>query len=766
MAAPCALGSLTGAEPGASEPGLVAARAPCTSGAEPQAPGPAGVGLGLAAPALAPGVGHAGAAMLSLSCVPGLPALAELGSPGGAVMAVQRKRATKRQPQGVQHSLPGLDSAPDAPFTVRDPNAMQPERRLAASAPQLSCGVPWQSLGRGRAGNSPVPLARLAAKRRTGAAVLGSFHGVEGGAVAAPDPCGSMAAPDNMLRDAASDSADAAPGLMALERTAPEPPGMSACAPVAAPRPLHSHQDALLQLAAGGSLAASHSGVWRADAGAAAPWPRCSLSASFQGSAGVPEPVACDSPRLRSPTASQGLGFSPSPWRRSPRVRRALLSDSGASAGCAGEAGQAPWTDACSIDQRCNVPGANVSEAASGNLPCMHGAMPAKSGLLDCGAAAGCSDEAGLASCLDGGQPHCKSPGPTNLAAAAKGRTSRARRALFTDVAALPSRPQGCITQKSGGPGEPKQGVASGVALGQDTPCMQGSLEALVPACPAAVPCQRYPCEEASLMSPEPAGVLPPAPMPAPRSPHALPAAPNDAWGCGSSGSMGALCATAEATHAHECGRDRSTAHVMMALRRPLRPLCGISALCQAATARGAHSGAMSCPERGSARSAATRACAKVAPLHMFTVISSPLPTNQMFDKQGTSHKAARCSCVMRFDAPAGRPGLPVSIKMPGKARRARHQSSLPSPFTQSTPSARPAPSASSRRCQRARRAGKPGRCGARRRGGSCGWLGRRVGLAGCGGRRLGSSVHDCCVMGSPSAPAQWQPHRRDHGGG
>ena len=621
MTAPCALGSLTGAQPGASEPGLVAARAPCTSDAEPQAPGPAGVDSGLAAPALAPGVGHAGAEMLSFSWAPGLSALAELGSSGSAVMAVQRKRTTKLQPQGVQHSLPGFDSALDTPFTVRDPNAIQFERRLAASTPQLSCGVPWQSLGRGRAGNSLVPLARLAAKRRTGAVVLGSFHGVEGGAVAASEPCGSVAAPDNMLRDAAGDSADAASGLMALERTAPEPPGMFACASMTAPQPLQSNQDMLLQLAGDGSPAASRSGVWRADAGAAAPWPSCSLSASFQGSAGVPEPVACDSPWLRSPAASQGLGFSPNPWGRSSRVRRALFSDSMASAGFAGEAGQAPWTDACSIDQRCNVPGANVSKAASGNLPCMHGAMPAKSGLLDCGAAAGFSDEAGLASCADGGQPHCKSPGPTNLAAAAKGRTSHARRALFADVAALPSRPEGCITQKSGGPGEPKQGVALGVALGQDAPCMQGSLEALVPACPAAVPCQRYPCEEASLMSPEPAGVLPPAPMPAPRSPHALPATPNDAWGCGSSGSTGALCAAAEATHAHECGRDRSTAHVMMALRRPLRPLCGTSALCQAATARGAHSGAMSCPERGSARGAAIRACAKVWPLHMFTVI-------------------------------------------------------------------------------------------------------------------------------------------------
>ena len=111
----------------------------------------------------------------------------------------------------------------------------------------------------------------------------------------------------------------------------------------------------------------------------------------------------------------------------------------------------------------------------------------------------------------------------------------------------------------------------------------------------------------------------------------------------------------------------------------------------------------------------------------------------------------------MDSDASAGRPGLPVSI-----SRRAQRHSRLLSP---SSPAARPAPGISSQRCQHAWRAGEPGGFGARGHGGPCGQLWRRMGVAGCGSRRLGRGVYYCCVMRSPSAPAHWQPWKRRVGG-
>ena len=548
-AAPCALGPMKGADLGATEPGLAAARAPCTSDAEPQFPWLAGVGSALAAPAMAPGVEHAGAEMRALPWAPGLSAPAELGRSGSAGLTVPRKRNNKIELQGRQHSLPGCDSARDTPCAARDHDATPFEWRLAASTPQLSCGDPWHALGRGHAGTSLVPGARLAAKRPSDAGVLASLQGVDGSAAAASEPSSSIAAPSDMLLGGAGGSADAAYGLEASYSTVPEPPRMLAVASAAAAQPLHSHQDMFLQLAGGGSPAASRLGTWRADAGAAAPWPRCSLSASFQGSAGVPEPVACDSPRLRSPAATQGLGFNLNPWGRPSRACRALFSDSVASAKSDAEPGQAPLGDACSLGYCGNAPRDDVLDAASGHSPCTVGALLINSGALDSGSAAGLPTKAGL-------------------------------------------------------------------------PCVQGPLEAYAPACPATAPCQRYACEEASLLSPEPAGPLPQAPMPSQRSPHAVDASPSDARGCGGSASTGALCAAAEAAHVHACGRDSSTAPAMVMLRRPLRPLCGTPAACQAAMVRGAHSGAMSCPDRGASRSAGTiRACAKVWPLHMFIVI-------------------------------------------------------------------------------------------------------------------------------------------------
>lgn len=611
-AVPCMLDSPTGIESGAAELGLAAARVPCTSNAEPQAPRLAGVGSGLAAPALAPGVKHAIAEMHAMPWASGLSATNELEEGLAAPRTRKNELELQAGSQGLQPSLPGFDSALENPCTVRDPKATQSEPGLAASTPQLSCSAAWHPPGRENARNLLVHGARLVAEGRSGSVVLASLQGVTGSAAAASEPSSSIAAPGNMLRGAAGGSADAASGRMAWDRTAPEPPGMLACASVAAAQPLRSHRDLDLQLAGRGSPAASRSGTWRAEARAAAPWLRCSPSASFQGSAGVPEPVACDSPRLRSPAGSCG---------RPSRARRALLPDSAASARADGEAGQASWGDACSIGQCCDTPRANVPRAAPGQLPCTHCAMPANLGGLDCGAAAGFSDEAGLASLADAGQPHCKNPGSTDLAAAAAGCASRARCALFAHSAALQSRPEGCNVRGTGAPGKPGQSVAPGAAPGQDAPCVQGSLEADVPARPATVPCQRYPCGEASLLSPEPAGVLPQAPMPAKRSPHAVHAAPTDAWGGERSGNTGALCTAAEAAHVCKRGSDRSMAHAVVTLRRPLRPLRATSAVCQAATAPGTHSGAASCPERGSACGAAIAACAKVCPLCMSAVI-------------------------------------------------------------------------------------------------------------------------------------------------
>lgn len=508
-AAPCTLGVLTGAQLGASEPGLAAARGPRTSDSEPQAPGLADAGV--KAPALVAGLEPAGAEMRSFPWAPGLSAPAGLASSGSAGLAALRTLEKELEPQagsrGLQHSLPGFDSALDTTCTARDPSAIQFEQRLAASTPQLSCSIAWQPPGSRHAGSSLVPGTRLTREGRSAAVVLESFQRVTGNGLAASEPSSSMAAPGNMLHGEAGCSADAAPRLLALDCTAPEQPRMLACAFVTSPQPLLSHQVELLKLTGDGSPAASRSGIWRAEAGAAAPWPRCSLSAlslrnlsaSFQGSAGVPEPVACDSPRLRSPAASQGVGFSTKPWAPPSRARRALFLDSVASAGADGGPGQASWGDACSID-----------------------------------------------------------------------------------------------------------------ALGQAAPCTQGSLEAHAPACPAAAPCQRYPSGETSLLSPEPAGVLPQAPMPAQRSPLAVEATPSDAWGGRSRGSTGPLCAAAEAAHACKRGHDSSMVPAIATLRRPLRPLCGTPAACRAAPAPGAHSGATSCPERALARGAAISACAKV----------------------------------------------------------------------------------------------------------------------------------------------------------
>ena len=609
MTAPCVRGSAPGAESRASEPGVAGAWAPHVRRAELQVLGPGGVGSGAAAPGLAPGVDHAGAEMHASLLAPGVPAWAEPGSPGSASAGLETPRTSKSElePQagslGLQHSLPEADGVLETRTPVREPYAMPHVSGLGARTPQLSCSTARHPPVSGCAGfRSSLALGtRLSAEERSGAAALAAPRARQRSAEAGPMPFGTMVG-DCTLRDEAGGPADTGAGLAALDAAVLKPPDMRALASTAAAQQPHERQDMVKD---GSSPASSPSGVWHADARAVAPWPRCSLRASFEGSAGVPEPVTCNSPRLRSPAAS---------WGRSPRARRALFLGPVAPVESASGAGQASWGFA---GPHCSELGADVPPAASGLVPHVHRTLFRDSGVPDSGAAAGVSDEAGQASRTGAELPRCKSPGLRNLGAASTGCISRARRALFAEAAASPSRPEVYGTHDTGGSGDPGQSAASGAASKEAMPCTQGFGEAHVSARPAAVPCQRYPCEEAGLPSPEPAWSLPQAPAPAQRSSPASCTMPSDAWANGSGGNAGALCKAAEAAHALGCGLGKGAPYAMMARRQPLRTLCSTGRARLAAAAPRAHRGATSCPARGSASGAAMRACAKVCLMHM-----------------------------------------------------------------------------------------------------------------------------------------------------